>query len=78
MTDPRTVHRFVPASDKHGNKTACGIMLRPGRLQPEDPPIVEVLDEYESRLLVAKKGEPFDCKRCTATIETFRKGRMTI
>lgn len=76
MSDPRTIHRFIPTSAKNGTKTACGIRLIQGPLTAPGTGVVEAVDHFGSYLRVATKGMTFDCKRCTAVIENFRKGRV--
>jgi hypothetical protein len=74
-----TVHRFIAAGPKHGNKTACGIKLHPDVTANEDGSIITGYTADGTHLMdMVGKGQPFDCKRCTAVIETFRKGRMTV
>lgn len=57
------IHRFIPASLKHGQKTACGIKLRLDGyhlyMQCDDGGIVSV----------SPKGEHFDCPRCRNRLE---------
>lgn len=58
-----TIHRFIPASEKHGQKTACGIKLRFDGyqiyMQADDGGIIRV----------SAKGEHFDCPRCRNRLE---------
>jgi hypothetical protein len=74
MTDHRTIHRLVPATEKHGHQTACGI--RVSEVGPEWLEKKVAKAEDGGFIKLTGKGEAFDCKRCTAVIEQFRKGRM--
>jgi hypothetical protein len=78
LTDHRTVHRFVAASAKSGAKTACGIQLIQGPLTAPGTEVVEAVDCHGSYLRIATRGMTFDCKRCTAVIERFKAGRISI
>lgn len=62
MNDFRTIHRFMPATEKCGTRTACGIGLltRYGDLcEADDGGTVKVSD----------KGQPLDCKRCRFVLD---------
>ena len=64
----QTIHRFIPATEKHGIKTACGIKLvrGVGNYFADDGRMIEISD----------KGQPFDCKRCLAVLETSTGKKM--
>lgn len=60
-----TVHRFIPAGAKHGDKTACGIPIV--RI---DEPLYHVAHTADGGMIsVTSKGLTFDCKRCRRVLE---------
>lgn len=70
-----TIHRFIPATEKHGPKTACGIGLDALTIEPPlDGDLMRANDGGMIR--VAHKGHVFDCKRCKAAIDNFLRGRI--
>lgn len=71
----RTVHRFMPAAEKHGTKTACGIPLLCGFLC--DGEAIGAMADDGGVLAVSMKGKQFDCTRCRHVLETHHKGRMS-
>lgn len=77
MTDHRTIHRFIPAGPRNEAKTACGIRISSGPMAIDGTAINDASDGYGGVVAVVLKGQPFDCKRCQAVIEQFRKGRIT-
>lgn len=57
-----STHRYIPPTNKHGPKTACGIKLRrkpDGTRRASDGYLIETTE----------KGQPFDCKRCRRQLE---------
>lgn len=78
MNDHRVIHRFIAAGIKHGNKTACGIPLVTNPMGCGGSDVTEAVDDHGSFLRVATKGKAFDCDRCRAVLEAFRKGRVTV
>lgn len=62
------VHRFIPASPKHGAKTACGI-----RLHADDHHQTSVMALDGGLIRVSGKGEQFDCKRCRSVLELHHR-----
>lgn len=56
-----SVHRFIPASEKHGPKTACGIRLF------RSPDGFVASGNYKAAF--TEKGQPFDCERCRRVLE---------
>ena len=67
-----TVHRFIAEGLKNHDKTACRIKL----YLHATPDKAEWVALDGKVILTAEKGQPFDCKRCIAVIETFRRGRV--
>jgi hypothetical protein len=76
MTDHHTIHRFIPATDKHGNKTACGIKV--GEAQPVWSDDKFAPTDDGGAVYVRMKGKPFDCKRCRAVLEQHHANRLKV
>ena len=68
-----TVHRIIPASKKHGLKTACGIKVGVV-LEGYSGLYAKSLDGWN--VTVSETGQPFDCKRCRRVLE-LRHGNGT-
>ncbi len=72
-----TVHRFIPAADKHGAKTACGIKLHNDVTSNEDGSVITGYTDDGTHILdLTGKGKPFDCKRCRAVLERHHEARI--
>jgi hypothetical protein len=67
-----TIHGFIPAGPKHGNKTACGIKLGAWEGNAGEGSAL-ALDG--SVIAVSDKGKPFDCPRCRRVLEISTRGR---
>lgn len=56
-----SIHRFIPATEKHGPKTACGIKLKRGK------------DGYRAwdgyKIETTDKGQTLDCPRCLRVLK---------
>jgi hypothetical protein len=65
----RTIHRFIPATTKHGIKTACGIKLLTGPLVEDGNVVIEAITSDGGFVVISNKGKPFDCKRCRFILE---------
>lgn len=76
MIDHRTIHRFIPTGPRNVAMTACGIRIVSELRGAPGTEIVEAAAGDGRYLALARKGEVFDCKRCKAVIENFRKGRI--
>jgi hypothetical protein len=67
-----TVHRTIPATGKHGWKTACGIktdVVLEGPLGL----YAKALDGWN--VTVSEAGQPFDCPRCRRVLELRHSNR---
>lgn len=62
-----TVHRFIPAAAKHGDKTGCGIKL--ACAEPAWSLQKVGTTDDGALIYVTAKGEPFDCPRCRRVLE---------
>ena len=78
LSSYRTVHRFLPATEKHDAKTACGIKLISTVPPLESEPVVEMLAADGGPIAVSEKGKKFDCKRCRLVLERHHANRMTM
>jgi hypothetical protein len=78
MIDARykTVHRFMPATERSGAMTACGIKLASSELFCSNPQ--QGRDEHGSLIAVSTKGQPFDCKPSRVVLERHHADRMTV
>lgn len=72
----RTIHRFIEAGARNVAKTACGIRIVSELRQAAGCEITEAAAGDGGYVALARKGEPFDCKRCKQTIDNFLKGRI--
>jgi hypothetical protein len=73
----RTIHRFIPTGPRNVAKTACGIRIVSELRCAAGCEITEAASGDGGYVALAVKGQAFDCKRCKAVIENFRKGRIT-
>ena len=71
-----TVHRFIPATEKHEAKTACGIKLIIGL---EGYSGTYGKSKMDGGLIeITGKGQPFDCKRCRQVLELHHKPTVLV